>query len=53
MKLPEEFIDVVPDSLSVSVGNFEEQKHFKIWLVTREDFGTMYGKYPKGEITLW
>ena len=53
MKLVEEFKDVVPDSLSFSVGYFEGQKHSKIWLVTREDFSTMYGKYPKGEITLW
>ena len=53
MKLPEEFKDVVPDLLTFSVGNFEGQNHSKIWLVTREDFWTMYGKYPKGEITLW
>ena len=45
--------DVVRDSLSFSVGYFEGQNHSKIWLVTREDFSTMYGKYPKGEITLW
>ena len=53
MKLVEEFKDVVPDSFSFSVGYFEGQNHSKIWLVTREDFSTMYGKYPKGEITLW
>ena len=42
MKLPEEFKDVVSDSLSFSVGNIEGQNHSKIWLVTKEDFGTIY-----------
>ena len=53
MKIVEEFKDVVPDSLNLSVGYFEGQNHSKIWLVTKEDFSTMYGRYPKGEITLW
>ena len=47
MKLVQEFKDVVPDSLSFSVGYFEGQNHSQIWLVTREDFSTMYGKVPK------
>ena len=53
MKLVEEFQELVPDSLSFNVGYFEGQSHAKIWLVAREDFLTMYKKYPKGEITLW
>ena len=53
MKLVEEFQDLVPDNLSFSVGYFEGQSHSKIWLMSREDFTTMYIKYPKGEITLW
>ena len=53
MKLVEEFQDLVPDNLSFSVGYFEGQSHSKIWLMSREDFATMYVKYPKGEITLW
>ena len=50
MKLVEE---LVPDNLSFNVGYFEGHSHSKIWLVSREDFTTMYQKYPKGEITLW
>ena len=53
MKLVEECQDLVPDNLSFSVGYFEGQSHLKIWLMSREDFITMYVKYPKGEITLW
>lgn len=53
MKLIEEFKELVPDTLSFNVGYFEGQNHSKIWLVTREDFLTMYRKYPKGEVTLW
>ena len=53
MKLIEEFKDIVPDTLSFSVGYFEGQSHSKIWLVDRQDFSTMYKKYPKGEISLW
>ena len=53
MKLIEEFKELVPDTLSFSVGNFEGQSHSKVWLVTTEDFLTMYRKYPKGEVTLW
>ena len=53
MKLIEEFKELVPDTLSFNVGYFEGQSHSKIWLVTREDFSTMYRKYPRGEITLW
>ena len=53
MKLVEEFKELVPDTLSFSVGYFEGQSHSKVWLVTREDFSTMYRKYPRGEVTLW
>ena len=52
MKLVEEFQDLVPDNLSFSVGYFEGQSHSKMWLMSTEDFTTMYVKYPKGEITL-
>ena len=50
MKLIEEFKDVVRDTLSFSVGYFEGQSHSKIWLVDRQDFSTMYKKYPKGRL---
>ena len=53
MKLVEEFKELVPDTLGFSVGYFEGQNISKVWLVTREDFSTMYGKYPKDEVTLW
>ena len=53
MKLIEEFKDLVPDSLFFDVGYFEGQKHSKIWLVDKEDFSTMYRKYPREEISLW
>ena len=53
MKLIEEFKDLVSDSLSFNVGYFEGQSHSKIWLVDKEDFSTMYKKYPRGEINLW
>ena len=53
MKLVEEFQELVPDSMSFNVRYFEGQNHAKIWLVAREDFMTMYRKYPKGKITLW
>ena len=53
MKLVDEFKELVPDNLSFNVGHFEGHSHSKIWLVTREDFTTMYQKYPKGEVVLW
>ena len=53
MKLIKEFKELVPDTLSFNVGYFEGQSHSKVWLVTREDFSTMYRKYPRGEVTLW
>jgi hypothetical protein len=53
MKLTEEFKELVPETLNFNVGYFEGQSHSKIWLVTREDFLTMYRKYSKGEVTLW
>ena len=53
MKLVEQFQELVPDNLSFNIGYFEGQSHSKIWLMSKEDFATMYVKYPKGEITLW
>ena len=53
MKLVEEFTNLVPDNLRFNIGYFEGQNHSKIWLVSREDFATMYTKYPRGDITLW
>lgn len=53
VKLVDQFQDLVPDNLSFNIGYFEGQSHSKIWLMSREDFTTMYVKYPKGEITLW
>ena len=52
VKLIEEFKDLVPDKLSFNVGYFEGQQYNRIWLVSSEDFKTMYTKYPKGDITL-
>ena len=49
-KLIEEFKELVQDTLSFSDGYFEGRS--KIWLVSLEDFLTMYEKYPKGEVTL-
>jgi hypothetical protein len=53
MKLVEEFGKLVPDNLSFNVGYFEGQQHTKIWLASKEDFNTMYLKYPRGNINLW
>ena len=53
VKLVEQFQELVPDNLSFNIGYYEGRKSLKIWLMSKEDFTTMYVKCPKGEITLW
>ena len=54
IKLIENFKELVPDSVSFEAGYYEGSKHAKVWVVTDDDVGGMYKKYPNGgEITLW
>ena len=40
--------------MTFDAGYYEGSKHAKVWVVTDNDVGVMYTKYPNGgEITLW